>query len=305
MALGIQLLYRGSLSSCNYTCAYCPFGKAGDTRASLEKDSEQLARFTNWVAGHTGALSVFFTPWGEALIRPSYQRALVQLSHLDNVQKVAIQTNLSMRLDFLRDARVERVGLWCTFHPTQVTTKVFLAACEELMMMGVPFSVGAVGSREDFAAVKALRAALSPNVYLWVNARKHDPDYYTPKDLAEWESIDPLFSLNTVAYPSQGKACWTGQDVLSVDGDGTLRRCHFVGESLGNLFQDSLNSVLRPRPCPNATCGCHIGYIHRPDLELRAVYGNGLLERVADEGQRRVDVAHTRLRRSLALGSLD
>ena len=38
--------------------------------------------------------------------------------------------------------------------------------------------------------------------------------------------------------------------------------------------------MLRPRLCPNATCGCHIGYVHRPELEMDRIFGAGLLERI-------------------------
>jgi hypothetical protein len=37
---------------------------------------------------------------------------------------------------------------------------------------------------------------------------------------------------------------------------------------------------LQPRACTNATCGCHIGYVHLDYLELGKVFGSGLLERV-------------------------
>ena len=30
----------------------------------------------------------------------------------------------------------------------------------------------------------------------------------------------------------------------------------------------------------NATCGCHIGYIHRDDFALKRIYGENVLERI-------------------------
>lgn len=56
------LYYRGSLSSCNYDCPYCPFGKTKDSASTLAKDRAGLETFVRWVAeqgvaGHR--LSIF------------------------------------------------------------------------------------------------------------------------------------------------------------------------------------------------------------------------------------------------------
>ena len=62
------LYYRGSLSSCNYDCPYCPFGKTKDSAATLAKDREGLETFVRWVAEQGAAghrLSIFFNPYGE------------------------------------------------------------------------------------------------------------------------------------------------------------------------------------------------------------------------------------------------
>ena len=67
----------------------------------------------------------------------------------------------------------------------------------------------------------------------------------------------------------------------SVDGHGTIRRCHFVEEVLGNLYSDDLNDVLKPRLCSRSTCDCWIGYVHVPELGLRQGFEElGLLARM-------------------------
>ncbi len=95
MQSAINILYRGPLESCNYDCKYCPFAKKKNTREELRYDAACLEKFVAWVTQQNRDISILFTPWGEALIRRYYQTALVQLSRLVNVKKVAIQTNLS------------------------------------------------------------------------------------------------------------------------------------------------------------------------------------------------------------------
>lgn len=45
----------------------------------------------------------------------------------------------------------------------------------------------------------------------------------------------------------------------------------------------SFDRALGERPCPNATCGCHIGYGHLDELDLHRTYGSGVLERIHAE----------------------
>lgn len=279
--LDLSLLYRGPLASCDYDCPYCPFAKRRDTPEQLRTDRAALERFTAWVAGRreTGdTLSLLFTPWGEALVRSWYRRALVDLSRLPHVRRVAVQTNLSCRTDWLAEADPATLALWVTYHPGQVTHDRFLAKCRELDALGVRYSVGVVGQPEHLAGARRLRDELSPGVYLWVNAA--EGRVYTDAEAADWTALDPHFGYSRHAHPSGGRPCRTGESVLSVDGDGTVRRCHFVRDVLGNLYDGSYRSRLQPRTCPSPVCDCHIGYVHLETLPLYDLFGDGVLERI-------------------------
>ncbi|WP_395292663.1 STM4011 family radical SAM protein [Kitasatospora hibisci] len=279
--LDLSLLYRGPLASCDYDCPYCPFAKRRDTPEQLRTDRAALERFTGWVADRAGTgdtLSLLFTPWGEGLVRSWYRRALVGLSRLPHVRRVAIQTNLSCRTDWLAEADLSTLALWVTYHPGQVGHDRFVAKCRELDRLGVRYSIGVVGEPEHLAAARRLRAELSPAVYLWINAAEGRS--YPDADAADWQALDPHFGYSRNAHPSAGLPCRTGESVLSVDGDGTVRRCHFVRDVLGNLYDGSYRARLRARPCPLPVCDCHIGYVHLETLPLYEVFAGGVLERV-------------------------
>ena len=279
--MNLSILYRGPLSSCNYACDYCPFAKRTETAAELARDRDCLDRFVNWAGTHTSdTLGVLFTPWGEALVRAWYQDALARLTRMPHVAKAAIQTNLSCKLDWVEECNKAKLALWCTFHPTETTRDRFLAKCRELIARGVRFSVGVVGLKEHFAEIESLRRALPADVYLWVNAYKREPDYYTPAMVAELTRVDPLFPLNNQYHASRGESCRAGASVISVDGDGTVRRCHFIKEPIGNLYANDFETCLTERPCANDTCGCHIGHVHLDRLKLYDAFGDGVLERI-------------------------
>jgi len=143
--------------------------------------------------------------------------------------------------------------------------------------------VGVVGMKEHADEIEAIRAELPAHVYVWINAYKRLPDYYSEDDLRRFTTVDPLFPINNQRHPSEGMACNAGETVISVDGDGTMRRCHFIKTAIGNIYEPGFEAALRPRLCSNETCGCHIGYIHMPHLHLHEVFGAGLLERIPGE----------------------
>ncbi|MEV7277517.1 STM4011 family radical SAM protein [Streptomyces sp. NPDC093111] len=277
--MDLTLLYRGPLASCDYDCPYCPFAKRRDSRAALTADRAALERFAGWAAERReDRLRVLFTPWGEGLTRSWYRRALVELSRLPHVERVAIQTNLSCRTEWLDEADPDTVALWCTYHPGQTPYERFLGKCHALAGRGIRFSVGIVGLPEHLAAARRLRAELPAGVYLWVNAAEGHA--YTDEEAEDWTLLDPLFPYSRHPHRSAGLPCRTGESVVSVDGDGTVRRCHFVRAELGNLYDGSYRAALRPRPCPLAVCDCHIGYVHLETLPLYDVFAGGVLERI-------------------------
>lgn len=274
------ILYRGPLSSCNYACGYCPFAKTKNTRAELAHDAACLERFIGWVASRPESIGVLFTPWGEALIHRHYQEGMRRLSHLPNVWKVAAQTNLSFSPQALQDCNRQTLALWTTYHPTETTVPRFAARCQTLRETGIHHSVGVVGRREAFQDIRSLREELPKETYLWINAWKREPDYYSAEEMAELASIDPWFSFNARPHPSLGRACRSGHQAFTVDGNGDVRRCHFIKDVIGNIYEEDMASILRPHGCGIAECRCHIGYVHLGHLGLDTVFGDGLLERI-------------------------
>jgi hypothetical protein len=287
----LDILYRGPLASCNYGCEYCPFAKRKDTREQLATDRAAWDRFVDTVAARTDIeTGILVTPWGEALIRKWYQQGIARLSHLPHVTRIAAQTNLSCSLDWLADVEPTRVALWCTYHPEWTTLDEFLAQAARLDAAGVSYSVGVVGQREYADAARALRAALPASTYLWINAVKALS--YTDEEAAGWSAIDPLFAINNQRWPSLGRACGAGERAITVDGDGTMRRCHFIKDAIGNFYDVDWRAALQPRACTNVDCHCHIGYVHLDYLELHKVFATGLLERVPVPEARRAVGLH-------------
>ena len=274
------ILYRGPLSSCNYGCTYCPFAKTRNTRAELEDDAARLAKFVNWVQGRTETLRILFSPGGEAMTHRGYQRAFAELSRSKNVARVAVQTNLSCKLDWLEVCDWRTAALWTTWHPTQTSRKKFVDQCQKLSSAGARYSVGVVGMKEHLDEIERLRSELPKQVYVWVNAYKRVTDYYTDDEVERLVDVDPVFPVNNRRHNSLGRACRAGHTAFTVDGNGDVRRCHFIKDVIGNIYAESFESCLTPKRCEALTCGCHIGYIHLESPELEQVFGDQALERI-------------------------
>jgi hypothetical protein len=131
---------------------------------------------------------------------------------------------------------------------------------------------------EHAEPARRLRDRLPDHVYLWANAAEGHA--YTPEEEAAWTAIDPLFAYSVRPHRSLTAPCRTGDEVIAVAGDGTVRRCHFVEDTIGNLYDGSWRAGLRPRPCPQPLCDCHIGYVHLPTVPLYDVFAGGVLERI-------------------------
>ena len=288
--MNLTILYRGPLSSCNYACSYCPFAKKTENKQEHEADRAQLERFVRRVGELSDLqISVLFTPWGEALIHKRYQNALAELTAMSHVQKVAIQTNLSCSLDWVMSCKVEKLGIWATYHPGETERKLFLANCSRLDALNVGYSVGVVGLKEHFSEIRQIRQLLSEQIYLWVNAYKREENYYSDSDVLFLESVDKHFALNNQYHASIGRACRCGASVVSIDGQGSMRRCHFIPTIIGNIYDDNFQANLKESPCTNRQCGCHIGYVHMNDLGLYEVFGEGVLERTLKRNFYEVD----------------
>lgn len=278
----LQILYRGYLSECNYSCYYCPFSKTINSKEEQQKDRKALKRFVQWVKDNSTkefTIEILFIPFGEALVRDWYQNAIIELSHLPYVSKVAVQTNLSYELDWLNLCG-DSIALWTTFHPHMVSTDDFLTQCEWLRKNGVRHSVGSVGIKDSFTKIAYLREKLHNSIYLWINAYKHEENYYSEEEIKSLCEIDPFFHYNLSAYQTKGSRCNTGSNVVFIDGSGDLYRCNFIKEKRGNIFEDSIKDLLCELPCSNDECHCHIGYIHLNDKPFSQIYNNGLLERI-------------------------
>ena len=282
-ATPLFIFYRGILSSCQYSCHYCPFAKKKDTRATLQKDALQLERFVNWVSTQTRPISILFTPWGEVLIRAYYRKALLRLATLPHVYRVAVQTNLHVPLSWLKDAPAGKLALWCSYHPSQTHLAEFLNRCRILRKFNIPHSVGMVAVRENFADIQAMRQSLPAQTYLWLNANNDmGPHYYLPGEIEQLTRIDPWFPYSVHQRASAGCPCHAGENAITVDGSGQVTRCQFLRKPLGNLYRDELKDICTERQCTRRMCDCYIGYAMRKDFPFIEQFGQGVLARIPE-----------------------
>jgi hypothetical protein len=291
--MSLLVLFRTRLEWCNYTCHYCPWNAEAHRlpASAFRDDAARLGRILDRVAELPRPVEFFITPKAEYLVLPYWRDAVARLTHMPHVERVTVQTNLSFDLPPLLDAIAPgKLALWTTCHPTEIDDaglEALHGRWQLLLARGVPFSVGIVGTRANLPAIRSLRQRLDPGIYLWVNAYKREPEYYTPAELDELRRIDPYFDLNDQHFPSLGRPCSAGHTAVYLDDEGDLRRCFFVGDVLGNLFRDGWTTLDAALACPKPTCHCYVGHMHIVELGFRAIYGKYLAARIPKQWQSR------------------
>lgn len=265
-----HIAYRGYLRSCNYRCTYCPFSKQRPSAGELAKDQAALHRFADKVGQLEGPLTIQLLPYGEALVHDHYWQGLARLTQLAQVRAAGCQTNLSFDVETAlalfdqEGGAVNKLRLWCTFHPTMTTAQDFAAQCAALSQAGVRFAVGAVGDPAHLAEITALRQLLPADVYLWINRLDGLKRPYTSAEKAAFTAIDPYFPLELSEPKADAAKCSGGRTSLFVQGDGACYSCNVSRRQLGNFYaEDRPAETVR---CSARRCSCYLAYALREDI---------------------------------------
>ena len=259
--------YRGAIDFCNYQCGYCPFAKGKVSPELLLQDERSLARFVSAMQQREQEKKdVFLLPYGESLLYVHTMRALAKLAKLEQVRFAAIQTNLSLDLQQLArvfaeaDAKLEKLLLWCSFHPSQTSVDSFLAQCRTLAAMRIPFSVGAVAVPENMGTISRLRQALPRTTYLWLNAQDGRCQPYTREEIQDFTWIDPFFSLELSQPKADLQKCDGGRSSFFVEENGDIAPCNIARTRQGNLYAAK---EYREATCRSRSCSCFLAYAQR------------------------------------------
>ncbi len=284
-----QIVYRGVIKSCNYSCEYCPFSKHISQR-ELEKDVVELKRFVTFMEkNQLNAGAIQIVPYGEVLIHEYYWKVMAALSRIDKIDAVGCQTNLSFPIKKMLEVfetaggHREKLRLWCTFHPSMVSLERFLEQCSMLEKEKVSYCVGSVGVPEHLKILTQLREKLPIFVSMWVNPMDGLKREYTQEEIAGFEKIDAFFSYllkHKKANPQQCKGCLG--DSLFVHSNGDVTPCNISKKKLGNIYQslmfweqkqDRGREHMKVEYCGQKECSCFLAYSNRLDCPELACYG--------------------------------
>ena len=268
-----QWYYRGSLKSCNYSCSYCPFSKRKEGKHEAEKDERDLQYFVEKLLTiKEGGNALLVVPYGEALRYGYYWREFGRLSESNAFDGVGAQTNLSFPVEkmlniFIQNrGKMEKLRLWCTFHPEMTTLERFVEQCRLLSSYNIHYCIGAVGIPGQIEKLRKLKEALPEGVYLWLNKMDGLGRNYTEKEIEEFLEIDAYFEQELVHHRADVKRCRRN---VFVEADGTMRRCNLSRRSLGNLYEigggaswvcEVDRRLAQQVDCGRRECSCYLAY---------------------------------------------
>lgn len=272
-----EITYRGDLKSCNYQCTYCPFAKNNTTAKELEIDEENWNRFVNKIkqTAFKEETSILIAPYGEALIHDYYTHGIAELTKEQHISKIGVQTNLSLDpykwIDLLKktSADLNKVVLWCTYHPSMTNLSDFTTKITFLSKF-INLSVGVVGNPDEILEIKKLRDVLPVNIYLWINSMDGLNRTYTKEEIHQFTSIDPMFMLELTYYPKDNTN-FCNKNHLFIKSNGDLQRCNRIPSVLGNLYKNQ--SLLESTPCSKKRCDCYLAYSHLTPMKELDFFG--------------------------------
>lgn len=286
---GMELLYRGSLKSCNYGCSYCPFSRRGGSGQELMKDQERWEHFVCTMEERAEAMkirSLLVTPYGEALIHPWYWEGLGRISAVAGIEAVGAQTNLSFQVpeslalyDRAGGDR-EKLNLWATFHPEMVSAETFSEVCRQLLSEGIRLCAGGVGVPGNLELLGELRRMLPDEIHLWINPMDGLGRSYTEEEIREFTGIDPYFPRELCEFPADPGRC---RRRLFVEGSGRLRICN-ISRSLSVRWDELRKDRelmeshggqegIQTFSCGQKRCFCYLAHGGREDFMNRLIFG--------------------------------
>lgn len=272
-----KITYRGFLKSCNYTCFYCPFSKNSINKKEIEKDKESLNKFIEKLESikFNEPIDLLCTPYGEAFIHDYYQKAISYLSKKTFINKIGIQTNLSLDIKkwLNLDSNFDKIFIWATYHDSMTNINEFSRKVEELNKYH-KISVGVVGNPEDIEVIKDLRKKLPIDVYMWINKMDGLNRKYTNEEFEFFLSIDPMF-INE--FNKKNEDCNAfGSDIFIIE-NGEILNCNRSRKKLGNIYEDNFT---KSNIC-NKKCDCYLAYSHKKNFS--DFFGENYLFRVPEK----------------------
>lgn len=281
-----HIYYRGYSKSCNYRCSYCPFPKKALTLREMECDNKALSQFIEFVEKMEHEITIMFTPYGEALIKPYYQQGMGYLTTLPHVKAVGAQTNLSFRIqDLVEEVQalggdVSKLRLWCSYHPDMVSEAGFLEQCHKLQSAGISFCVGGVAVPDNIKLLKNIRSNLPASIYMWLNKQDGLRRDYTQEEYEAFSQIDPLFALQFEKRSKVTGTCMAGSESIFVEYNGDYRACNISRQKLGNLYEDE---AAAPWACQSSSCRCYLAYVHQLTRRETLLFGEEKYFRIPDK----------------------
>jgi MoaA/NifB/PqqE/SkfB family radical SAM enzyme len=270
MSRPLRIWYVSALQRCNFRCSYCVTGQArvnSKEEWAQPMDLNRHVKVLEWIAALPYRVTIRIASIGEPFVSGPYLDSLAKLSHSGNIEFLELLTNGSFApinfQRFVEAAAPERIRMWMTFHPGQVSRERFLRGALLAREKGVEAVVHALLFPDNVEEIRALKTdceaeGLRLHIGYGLNFNNAFPDRGLVPILEE-PGVDPAalawntgFSaeLYRQAENPSGALCAAGHDYVYIDPCGSVHRCRtyslIAGEApLGNIFDPSFKLKVR------------------------------------------------------------
>lgn len=258
---------------CNLDCEYC----ISNTKKSIAEVSEiNISALTRNLNATNKKFLITFTGGGEPFLVPNIIEACQEITKnhyisfntnltAERVEEFCEEIEPQQVLFIVASLHIEELEKWNLLEKYIHHFKLFQKKGFNIIAMEVahPPSLNKVQTYRDFLRERGVDLTFSP--FIGKYGGKVYPDSYVDK---EYRTFD-LDRNCASRFRQKGKLCNAGYNVAQVNGNGDIRPCLNLQESLGNIY-DSITFKKDILRCQFDFCECPPS-VYGPDLYQKAL----------------------------------
>lgn len=287
----LDVWYVAPLRRCNFKCSYCVCHQPkilDSNEWHRQGDLENHLAVMKWISQLPYKVRLRLSTAGEPFVSKDFLNSVANLTHAENLELVEILTNGSYTKDqfekFVSSSRPDKLSLWMTYHPQEISPEKFLEAAILAKGLKVPVVVHALIFPDSVESTKVMQERCVSNgitfhAGLGLNMNDAYPGMGPVPALTDTSIPSDVLAMN-VAFPQLvyrvaekpiGAMCSAGHDYIYINSRAEVFQCNTYSATLpefkmGTPVDPNFKLNLRSRkysPCLSRhACRCVEDYQH-------------------------------------------
>ena len=248
----LDVWYVAPLRRCNFKCSYCVCNQPkilDSNEWHREGDLKNHLAVMKWISRLPYKIRLRLSTAGEPFVSKDFLNSVANLSHAENLEFIEILTNGSYTKDqfekFISSSRPDKLSLWMTYHPQEISLEKFLESAILAKDLKVPVVVHALLFPDSVESTKIMqeKCVLNGipfhlglglnvnNVYQGMGPVPAATDNNIPSDVLAMNVAFPQL-VYQVAEKPMGAMCSAGHDYIYINSRAEVFQCNTYSAKL-------------------------------------------------------------------------